>query len=157
MAGVGVEIEGLRQFRNGLRRAGSGWTRVLADVNKDVARHVERETKGGYLESAQQVKAEGALSGRGSTAAAKIVIGGSPPFALGAFMGALQYRQFPKWVGNTWDVGGAGGPPPNAAIRDSKQDIVDAYGDAFEYVARAAFPDGIPARKSPIFKGSGAF
>lgn len=73
-------------------------------------------------------------------------------------MGALQYAQFPTWVGNGWDVGGPGGPyAVNPAIRESLDDIVNAYGDGLEVVSRAAFPDGIPARKSPIFKGSGSF
>ena len=158
MPGVAVEIQGLRQFQAGLRKAGSGWPKVLAGVNRDIAKHIEGKAKGSYLESAQQVKAERAISGRGTTRESKIVIGGSPPFALGAFMGALQYRQFPQWVGNNWEVGGAGGPGAvNPAIRDSKEDIVDAYGDGLEAVARAAFPDGIPARKSPIFTGVGGF
>lgn len=157
MPGVAVEIQGLKEFRSGLRKAGSGWPRVLAQVNRDIAKFVEGKSKGG-TETAQQAKAAGAISGRGTQRESKIVIGNSPPFALGAFMGALQYKQFPRWVGTDWEVGGPGGPfAVNPAIRQSKDDIVDAYGDAFEYVARAAFPDGIPARKSPIFKGTGSF
>lgn len=155
--GVAIEIKGLKEFRSGLRKAGHGWPRVLAQVNRDVARFVERKSKGSGL-TAQQAKAAGAVKGRGTQREAKITIGNSPPFAIGAFMGALQYAQFPEWVGNSWDVGGAGGPYAiNPAIRESKDDIVNAYGDGLEHVARAAFPDGIPARKSPIFTGAGTF
>lgn len=157
MPGVAVEIQGLRDFRSGLRRAGYGWPRVLAHVNRDIARFVETGSKGA-TENAQQAKAARAIRGRGTQRESKIVIGGSPPFALGAFMGALQYAQFPRWVGASWQVGGPGGPfAVNPTIRENKDEIVDAYGDAFERVARAAFPDGIPARKSPIFTGTGAF
>lgn len=157
MPGVAVDIQGLTQFRSGLRKAGTGWPRVLAGVNRDVAKYIEGKSKGESM-TAQQAKASGAISGRGTQREAKIVIGGSPPFALGAFMGALQYAQFPRWVGNSWEVGGAGGPfAVNPAIRESKDDIVNAYGDALETVARAAFPDGVPTRRSPIFKGTGSF
>ncbi len=157
MPGVAVEIQGLREFRSGLRKAGYGWPRVLAKVNRDIAKFVEGKAQGQTM-TRQQAKASSAISGRGTQRESKIVIGGSPPFALGAFMGALRYRQFPTWVGNSWEVGGPGGPfAVNPAIRENKDDIVDAYGDAFELIATKAFPDGIPARRSPIFKGVGSF
>ncbi len=109
-------------------------------------------------ENAQQAKASGAIVGAAESRAAKIAVRNSPPFAQGAFFGALQYPQFPAWVGNSWEVGGSGGPyAVNPAIRDSMQDIIDGYGDAFEAAASRAFPTGAPSRRSAFFEGTGSF
>lgn len=157
MAGVGVELKGWTSFRNGLRRAGAGWTRALALANREIGQYVAKESKAN-TETAQQAKASRAIRGRGAALSAKVVILDNPPFALGAFLGALQYAQFPTWVGNSWDVGGPGGPyAVNPTIRANMDNIVNAYGDAFERISTAAFPDGLPKKKSRIFTGAGSF
>lgn len=152
-----VRLEGFAEFRRELNRAGDGWGRALRSVNKSIADGVAAKARG-MTETAQQARAAGAIVGAAESRAAKIAIRNSPPFAQGAFFGALQYAQFPRWVGNSWEVGGAGGPyAVNPAIRDSMQDIIDAYGDAFEAAAAGAFPSGSPSRRSPFFEGGGAF
>lgn len=160
--------EDLRLFRNALRRAGPGWTNIQKAVNKDIATYIERKAQM-MGETKQQVVPSKktpvpppirVIKGQGTIRAAKVFIPPSHPYAAGALFGGYR-PQFPEWVGNTWEVGGAGGPAAiNPAIRESKDDIVQAYGDAFEYMSSVlirAFPDGLPARRSPIFKGTGSF
>lgn len=152
-----VRLEGFDEFRRALNQAGDGWGRALRSVNRSIADHVANKARG-MTETAQQAAAASAIVGAAESRAAKIAIRNSPPFAQGAFFGALQYPQFVPWVGASWEVGGSGGPHAvNPAIRDSMQDIVDAYGDAFEVAAARAFPTGTPAHRSAIGVRTGAF
>lgn len=156
MATLAVEIEGLKGFRRDLNRAGEGWGRVVRSTNRKIADYVADKARG-MTETRQQAAASRAIRGAATTGAAKIAVTRNPVFAQGAFFGALQYPQFPAWVGNSWEPGGAGGPyAVNPAIRDALDDIVDAYGDAFERIARIAFVDGAVGRKS-VITASGAF
>lgn len=151
-----VRLEGFDEFRRALRDSGPLWDRALRSINRAIADTVAERARG-MAGTAQQRKAASAIVGAAETRAAKIAIRNRPPFAQGAFFGALQYRQFPAWVGNSWEPGGAGGPyAVNPAIRDSLDDIVNAYGDAFEATAARAFPDGRPVRRSAI-TASGSF
>lgn len=152
-----VRLEGFKEFQRALNQAGDGWGRYLRATHRAIADHVADKAKG-MTDNAQQAKAAGAIVGAAESRAAKIAVRNSPPFAQGAFFGALQYKQFPAWVGNSWEVGGAGGPyAVNPAIRESKDDIVEAFGDAFEKAAARAFPSGSPVRRSSIGTGTGAF
>lgn len=66
------------------------------------------------------------------------------PFALAAVLGQQRRsgwyglrryrnsagRQFPRWVGNSWEPGGPGGPLGlNPAIRHNLDDVVEEWGD----------------------------
>lgn len=151
-----VRLEGFDEFRRALRDSGPGWDRALRAINRAIANTVAEKARG-MAETPQQRKASSAIVGAAEARAAKIAVRNRPPFAQGAFFGALQYRQFPAWVGNSWEPGGAGGPyAVNPAIRDSLDDIVNAYGDAFEQAAARAFPDGRGRKFSPI-TASGSF
>ena len=139
MPGPFITLEGAQEFIRGLKECGPAWDRMLRNLNGDISRWIAEEARG-RAETAQQRKAAGAIAGRGDRYGAKIVINRRPPFAQGAFFGALQYPQFPMWVGNSWEVGGAGGPAAiNPAIRENKDEIVKRFGDAFETVASRAF------------------
>lgn len=146
VAPTGTIGEQLRDFRRDLRKAGAGWPKQLNRINRKVADFVASEAQG-RTETAQQAKAARAIQGKGTVRQAAIRISSAPPFAAGAFFGAKQYKQFPEWVGNTWEVGGSGGPYAlNPAIRDNKEKIADMYADEFMRLASVvskAFPDGI--------------
>lgn len=156
----GIEIKGLKEWRRDLRKCGAGWTRHLAALNRGIAKFVEGEAKGNWFRPVQ-VEAERAVRGVGTVQGARIGVGTSPPFAQGAVWGAKQYKQFPEWVGNNWEVGGAGGPYGiNMAIRENKDEITESYADGFAYIAAVvagAFPDGIPPKKPKYLKGPGTF
>ena len=148
VGGVEVRFEGFTEFRRLLRAAGDDWDGAVREANRQIAQGVAGKARGA-TETAQQAKAAGAISGRGDRRGAAVGVGRSPAFAQGAFYGALQYPQFPAWVGNSWEVGGSGGPYAiNPTIRDSMSDIVDAYGDAFEKICALAFPNGRPVQRS---------
>lgn len=143
-----------------MKKCGTGWTKLLAQLNRGIARFVADEAKSRWFRPVQ-VEAEGAVKGYGNVREAKIGVGRNPPFAQGAVWGALQYKQFPEWVGNTWEVGGAGGPYGiNMAIRENKDEITESYAEGFVYLAAVisrAFPDGVPVQKPKYLKGTGAF
>lgn len=148
VGGVEVRFEGFDEFRRLLRAAEGNWDGALREANRQIAQGVAGKARGA-TETRQQAKAAGAITGRGDRRGAAVGVNRSPAFAQGAFYGALQYSQFPAWVGNSWEVGGAGGPYAiNPTIRDSMGDIVDAYGDAFEKICALAFPNGRPVQRS---------
>lgn len=153
MANVGgqmVRFVGFDEFRRLLRQAEGKWDGALREANRQIAVGVAAEARGA-TETAQQAAAAGAITGRGDRRGAAIGVNRSPAFAPGAFYGALQYPQFPAWVGNSWDVGGSGGPAAiNPTIRDNLFEIVEAYGDAFERICAVAFPNGRPAQRSDL-------
>lgn len=148
VGGVEVRFEGFDEFRRLLRAAEGNWDGALREANRQIAQGVAGKARGA-TETRQQAKAAGAITGRGDRRGAAVGVNRSPAFAHGAFYGALQYSQFPAWVGNSWEVGGAGGPYAiNPTIRDNLGDIVDAYGDAFEKICALAFPNGRPVQRS---------
>lgn len=153
MANVGgqmVRFEGFDEFRRLLRQAEGNWDGALRESNRQIAQGIAAKARGA-TETAQQAAAAGAITGRGDRRGAAIGVNRSPAFAQGAFYGALQYPQFPAWVGNSWDVGGSGGPAAiNPTIRDNLGEIVEAYGDAFEKICALAFPNGRPVQKSDL-------
>ncbi len=158
VAGQMLRFEGFDEFRRLLKVAGDNWDGALREANRQIAGGVAGQAQG-MTENAQQAKAAGAIVGRGDRRGAKIAVTRSPAFAQGAFFGAKQYRQFPAWVGNSWEVGGAGGPyAVNPAIRENLTEIIEAYGDAFERICAVAFPSGRPVTKSQFtLVGSGGF
>lgn len=151
MANVGgqmVRFEGFDEFRRLLRQAEGNWDGALRESNRQIAQGIAAKARGA-TETAQQAAAAGAITGRGDRRGAAIGVNRSPAFAQGAFYGALQYPQFPAWVGNSWDVGGSGGPAAiNPTIRDNLTEIVEAYGDAFEKICALAFPNGAAVQRS---------
>ena len=143
-----VRIEGLEELIELLQRrlgADGPWAKELAAAHKQVG---ERAAEWARFSAAggtrQQATAIDRIKGRGFKDKATIGVynAGVTQYALGAFYGgykrhgwysADRYRnsagkQFPKWVGNSWDVGGAGGPyHVNSSIRDHMDDVLDFY------------------------------
>ena len=73
-----------------------------------------------------------AILGKATARSADIAVRNlsSVPFGLGAFLGAKQYRQFPAWVGSSWDLDAGEGPyviAPTIAAR--RQQITDMFTD----------------------------
>lgn len=126
---AGVKIEGVRELRSALRRMKvEGSNKALRSAHKDVAKFVEGRSRG--VGTAQQVKASRAILGKGQTDTALIAIRnlGSVPFGIGAFMGSVQYKQFPAWVGQNWDIEAGDGPYVIAPIIASgREDIIQEF------------------------------
>jgi hypothetical protein len=89
----------------------------------------------------QQRKAAAALLGKGTSREAQLSIRntGRLPFGIGAFMGALQFKQFPIWVGNDWDIEVAGGPyVVGEAVRANLDEIVEEFELNIGHAVRSA-------------------
>ena len=125
-------VEGVDELRRSLK-AVDGGVKQLRKANKDVAKAVEgRSRSRSGSGTAQQAKAAKALLGTGEASRAVIKIRnlGSVPFGIGAFMGALAWKQFPPWVGNNWTLGQPGEGPyvlRDVFDKDFDEAIIDPY------------------------------
>jgi hypothetical protein len=134
-----IEVEGIRELRNKMRKMGvEGSNKALRTAHKNVAKLVEGRSRG--RGTAQQVKAAKAILGKGETAESIIKIRNlaSVPFGIGAFMGAKQYKQFPEWVGNDWNLEAGTGPYVIAeVIASGRTDIIEAFVEEMRSAAEA--------------------
>jgi hypothetical protein len=139
MVDPAVRVEGIRELRTRLRRMQvDGTNTALRAAHKNVAKFVEGRSRG--RGTAQQVKAARAILGTGDTAEAILKIRNlnAVPFGIGAFMGAVQYPQFPAWVGNQWDIEAGEGPYVIAdVVASGRTDIVEAFIDEMRMAAEA--------------------
>ena len=126
------QVEGVDELRRSLK-AVDGGVKQLRKANKDVAKAVEgRSRSRSGSGTAQQAKAAKALLGTGEASRAVIKIRNlrSVPFGIGAFMGALAWKQFPPWVGNNWTLGQPGEGPyvlRDVFDKDFDEAIIDPY------------------------------
>jgi hypothetical protein len=142
MPGPAVRVDGAKELSRAFRRA-TGTTRDLSRAYREVARFVTDASKREAINSApQQRKAAAALLGQGTSREARVGVRNTSrvPFGIGAFMGALQYRQFPPWVGNTWDIMAPGEGPYviGEAVRANRQDILDEFEHVIGHAIRTA-------------------
>jgi hypothetical protein len=141
--GVRVEVPGLAEWKAALRAVPGRWVGGLARANRSVADPVAARARqlAGQAGSTEAA-AQSSITATATQSAAKIAWGGSRvPFSAGAYMGAKRYPQFKPWVGNSWEVGGAGGPRDiNDAVREMRERIAETYAEVFMTAARAAFP-----------------
>jgi hypothetical protein len=60
------------------------------------------------------------------------------PFGIGAFLGAVKYKQFPEWVGNTWALEVGQGPYVIApTIATNMDEIKETFIEMLELAAEA--------------------
>jgi hypothetical protein len=110
--GPAVVVENEADVRRMFKALG-GAGKELSKANRKVAKKVETGTRGrAGSGSAQESSAAKALAARATQSAAELAIrnSASVPYGVGAFMGALRYPQFPKWVGSSWDLAAGTGP-----------------------------------------------
>lgn len=112
MTAPAVQIEGATELRKQFKQLG-GKTKDLSAVNRKIARSATELVKArSSLGTRQQASAAKSFIGRGTSKAAEIGIRNtaSMPYGLGAFMGSIRWKQFPAWVGNSWELGSGDGP-----------------------------------------------
>lgn len=131
MSGV-VEVDGLKEARRAFRDA-EGKTRDLSAAHRRVAQAAaERVRARASSGTRQQAAAAKVIKGRGSASGADLAVSNTSgvPFGKGAFFGSLRWKQFPAWVGNTWDIESGDGP---YVIRDvlSNPAEIEQLGDMF--------------------------
>ena len=62
----------------------------------------------------------------------------SMPFGIGSFMGSVRYKQFPEWVGNTWNLEAGQGPYVIApTIASNLDEIMDIFIDMLQVAAES--------------------
>lgn len=130
--------ENRRQFK-ALGNAGKDLTKANRQVAKVVV-----TTSRGAASGAEQTSAVGAIAAAATQSAAAVTISsGKVPWALGAFMGSLQYPQFDTWIGSGWDLAEGTGP---YAIKDAfsssgRDQIMKSYQDNIVETLRAGGVD----------------
>lgn len=144
----GVQIEGLNEFIKEVRliEGDTNWMKVLTKAERKIANEVAAKARSnapgvspqaGHFSSA--IKG-GATAGKG----ARISIGG-PRTPKGKYRAAPAFwgqKAQGNWIGQSWDVGGPGGPYAiNSTIAAEADRITEAYGDAIDEMTKQAFPD----------------
>lgn len=148
-----VRVEGLDELRRELRRLDdAGLSDRLKDANQRAAQIVVRRAQQRAAALGRmEIKAAETLRPARQAARAVVTLGkASVPFALGAEFGAgrnvqrttqrgtvLGWNQFKPWRGNGADAGYFLWP----GIRDSTDEVLEAYGEEMERITRDAFPD----------------
>lgn len=136
-----VNVVGAKELARDFRKA-TGSTRDLSRAHREVGRLATDRSKGRAASAApQQQKAARALLGKGTSSEASVAVRnmGSVPFGIGAFMGAIQYRQFPPWVGNSWDIEAGEGPYVIAeAIASGMPEILETFEAAIGHAITGA-------------------
>lgn len=153
-----IDVRGLKEFRNQLRRVDPSLQNELRKVHRRVSDLVADRTKAAMRGGGRQAaKAAPAVKARAASGSAFIDTVGKPPFALGVIWGqrrrsgwyaASRYadsgeRQFSPWVGNQWDPGESGGRPYflGDAVDRSLDEIDEIYLEGIDELTRRAFPN----------------
>lgn len=130
-----LHVMGLKSLRDDLSAIDADLPRELRKVNSDAAKKAQdaSQTAASGLGSVQAKAVDAIKASATQTASALVIDANKVPYALGAFMGAKRFPQFPAWVGNTWEPGGPGGPyAVGEALRTVADEIETDYGHAID-------------------------
>ena len=161
-ASESIRVEGLAEFRKGLRHAADPKEAKAAVRRADliIAKELLPLAKG-YASAYRSSTAHFARWIRAGADTRGAWLAG-PKEGNAAIWGTNWYThsgwyakpwfvgdspQHPPWVGNAWDVGGRGGPRGiNDAIRVKKDRIVRHYGEVIPFLTKNQFNDAGPRR-----------
>lgn len=156
---MAVRVVGLAEFRAALRKIGPEWSRSLRNVYKTVADEAVNQAQGEARSMGGiQARAAGALKARADPGGAYIGVrpSSSTPMANPAFWGAKRHTgwyartrfehskpQFPRWVGNSWDVAERGTGPYaiNDALARYMPYLLEDFARMIDELAGKAFPE----------------
>lgn len=137
---VAVDVDGAKQLAQAFRQmAGPGARKGLRSAHVETSRFVTTKSKASP-DTAQQQRASRALLGKGTQDSGYVAIRNmaSMPFGIGAYIGAKRYKQFPDWVGNTWNLEAGQGPYVIAPVIGSNmEEIKDIFLDMLQVAAEA--------------------
>jgi len=140
-----VEVRGLAEFRNELGKIDSEaeWKKEIATTHRELAQEMaSRSAERARSMGGQQRHFADALVGRGTDRMAKIEVAGkrTPKGKAKANPAFWGRKSQGNWIGNSWEVGGSGGPYAiNATIAANGEFIEEAYGKAVDRLTRTAF------------------
>lgn len=147
---IEVDRDELARFRADLRALGPQWPKELRSAHKDIADDVASSARGRATSlGGVHAKAASLIKGKGDQRSARVGPVGGKGIGNVAFWGAKRSTgwnagnqgapQHPEWVGNSWDVGGPGGPYAiNETIRTEQAQIIGRYDDLIDTLARRA-------------------
>lgn len=125
-----INVEGADQMVAAFRAVG-GELKDLTAANRKVAKVFSEAARARAASGTrQQSRARMALKPTATRKSAALSINNtsSVPFGKGAFLGAIRWKQFPAWVGNSWNLEAGDGPYVVApAFVDARPEILDAY------------------------------
>lgn len=132
--GSTLVVTGLDELRDALLKA-QNTTKPLTVAHRKVAKIVEPAARARALSGTrQQAKMVGGIKAAANAKAALIRIRNTKrhPYVVGSIMGAKRFRQFPTWVGNQYQAGGAAvgrGSPPviGTAVDDKRDEVRDTF------------------------------
>jgi hypothetical protein len=135
-----VQVVGLKELRNELKALEGNFPKELQQANKRAVAEViipaaianasgQSPRWGG--------RAIGTIRALATATSAAAAIGTSGvPYVLGKEFGSIKYRQFPPWRGSGPGSGYAFYP----AIRSTREQFVEVYGQMLDDLTRRAFP-----------------
>jgi hypothetical protein len=157
---VTVRVEGAKEFRRDLRAVDDQANKKMAAIHRDVAKHDQSKAKtNAGLAGGAYAAAKSAITRSASSSGAAIGVRDTSrvPFAEATFWGAerrsgwyaqqkyaeSEGRQFPEWVGNTWEAGKKGEGPYvlNYTIAEELPEVLDIYWRGVDDLFSEAFPD----------------
>jgi hypothetical protein len=143
-----VHIEGLKEFRAGLKAAGKEWPKQLTKTHRALAQWLAPQASSAAEAIGGSTKHfASSIRGMGTQESARLEV---EQKANAAFWGAKKRTGWnagnltpnqPPWVGNSWEPGGSGGPYAiNATIAGNLDAIEERFGVAIDELTHLAFP-----------------
>lgn len=159
MTGSAIRVEGLSDFRRELRQVDNALDKEMRAAHRKIASRVQSKARSN-ASAAGGAYARSKTAIRGSSSATFADVGlnrrTSQEFAAATFFGALKRtgwyaaakyagsegRQFPEWVGNTWEAARYDQGPYviNYTVAEERDDIEEPYLDAMDDLFGRAFP-----------------
>lgn len=152
----GAYVVGLRELQKELRAIANDdkkWNLELGKANRVVARRARDDARAvARSMGGPQGHFERAILGRATATEVRLQVGN--PDAYAAFWGAKQDKtgwnagnqgrpNQPRWVGNSWDVGGPGGPYVlNESVGQNLDSYIEDIWSGIDAVMADAFPAG---------------
>ena len=144
MADETIRIDGLDDFRKGLRKIDGALGKRIGQINKATGEKVASKARATYSNFYTTRKGRVPKSIKSSAAQREVKISlgrESVPYALGQEFGSNKYRQFFPWTGPS-SKGGSAGRFFYPTIREETPGLVKEYLEALDDVGKEAFPRG---------------
>lgn len=139
-----VQVDGLRELRRELKRAGERFPRELREANRDaaelVARSARRRAPRGPHEGGGRIQpVVSSIRALASQRAGQVAIGGAraphgPPLEFGGTLRRFHSQARTRVTAQ---------PFLYPAIAAEQDEVVEFYGDAIDRLTRRAFPRGV--------------
>jgi hypothetical protein len=144
---VRVQIDGLKDFNRSLRRVDAQLPKVTRQAHAEYAREVRDAARSNARSLPGKSRFARLISSSAGQNFAAVRVRAAHPAAAGWVFGAIQFRQFRRWVGKQAPADGFGdfGPGSYAvspAIRTEAPRVLDEYHRRVQNLFKLAYPGG---------------